>query len=131
MLGQFGVPKSALEAFWEHLGGLGSILGAPRDNLGACWIPWTHLDSIWAQFLMHLGRLGSFLGAPWEHLGSTLGSFWYSFGCQNEVWMHLGTILEAPWSILTSFWEHFGTILDTSTFNQSVDAILDRFWIDF
>ena len=44
--------------------------------------------------------------------------------------MHLGSILGAPWSILAAFWEHFGSILDTSIFNQSFDAILDRFLID-
>ena len=31
------MPKSVLEASGEHLGGLGSKLGAPRDNLRASW----------------------------------------------------------------------------------------------
>ncbi len=65
----------------------------------------------------------------WYHFGTVLGPFLGSFGCQNQLWMHLGSILGAPWSILKAFWEIFGRILDTLMLNQSFDAISDRIWM--
>ena len=76
VLGPFWVLKSVLEASWEHLGSLGSILGAPRDNLGACWAAWKHLGSILAASWHNSGCFLDALGASWEHLGTILDAFW-------------------------------------------------------
>ena len=63
LLGQLWMPKSAVEASWEHLGSLGSILGAPRDNLGR----------ILGAFWNYLAYLGASLEV-WCHVGSILGA---------------------------------------------------------
>ena len=94
------MPKSVLETSGEHLGELGSKMGALQDNFGACWRPLRDHERI----LLNKCSTNNALGASREHLGSILEAPCDQFGLVLGAKISFGCILGALWSILKAFW---------------------------